>query len=334
MHSVENKRIDQVVLSWLFSFLPENCWESFSGFQQKLEAGLNLTSKELWSSPSPLAPFKELYFSKIPALRNSVAQFQEDGIRFTFPGAWDYPKMLLGIPYSPVFLTYKGLPVWTQGYGVSVVGSRQPTLVTERWCEQELPSVLQQPELFSVSGGAHGVDQITHRISIREKRPTVALLPAGLRKIYPPDFVGWEASILENGGALVSEFSPELGMQKHHFDQRNRLISGLSLATIIIQARRKSGTLLTARHCVEQNRPLFVVPSHPSDVLYRGGLDLLSEGAQMVVDGQDLLIFLSAEISYSCQNFIRRDELSKSQAGRLQSLQLPLVGDAEDRPYI
>ena len=290
------------------SLKPERTWGGFQKLVDLLQLGCKLESAEFWGTDAPFESLKENYFKKLPVLRSYLEKFCELGVQFCYPGAWDYPTSLETIPTPPVFLSYKGSPVWLQQWGLAIVGSRQPNKVTELWCERELPYLVQADDIFTVSGGAYGVDQIAHRLSLRSQRPTVAVLPSGLQKMYPASLQDWEDEVLRYGGALVSEFWPDRGMEKHFFDQRNRLISGLALGTLILQARRKSGTLLTARHCVEQNRPLFVVPSHPLDALSRGGLDLLAEGAQWIFDGRDLASSLSAEISIArqkSQNLIR-----------------------------
>jgi DNA processing protein len=295
--------LNSVVLSFFFSLLPESTWERFKTLQSGLDRGLALTESELWTESGPLAQLKDPWLGRIPMIKQQLQRHLDQGMKFTFPGAADYPETYNSIAFPPVFLSYLGHPVWQERSGVAVVGSRNPSRATTDWCEKALPELTAQTEIFLVSGGAFGVDQIAHRQALRAKAPTVAILPAGLSKIYPSEFSTWAQPIIEFGGALISEFPPETVMEKRQFDRRNRLISGLCIATLIVQARRRSGTLLTARHCMDQGRSLFVVPSHPLDSTYRGGLDLLSEGAQMVLDGVDLAAYVSAELAFHRPHF-------------------------------
>ena len=298
MRNSQELYLDSIVLSFLFSLLPESAWEKFKTLQSGLACGLELNNQDLWSGVGPLSQLRDPWLARVKMIKQQLQRHLERGMKFTFPGAEDYPAIYNSIPYAPVFLSYIGHPVWKERSGLAVVGSRNPTRVTADWCEKALSELAAQTEIYLVSGGAFGVDQIVHRLALRAKAPTVAVLPSGLAKIYPTEFATWTQMIVEFGGALLSEFPPEVVMEKRQFDRRNRLISGLCVATLIVQARRRSGTLLTARHCMDQGRSLFVVPSHPLDAAYRGGLDLLSEGAQMVVDGSDLSAYLSAELAF------------------------------------
>lgn len=215
---------------------------------------------------------------------------------FSFPGDENYPINFLNLEDPPFFLHIKGNPVWKNSYGFAVVGSREPSFLTERWCEQELSFLFEKLPFFIVSGGARGIDQMAHRIALQRHRSTVALIPSGLNALYPENFSNWVSTIIEHQGCVMSEFLPNTKMQKHFFQQRNRLIAGLSLGTLVLEAKSKSGSLLTARQTLQQNKPLFVLPSHPLDEANKGGLDLFIEGATPIRDAQDLIICLSSEI--------------------------------------
>jgi DNA processing protein len=290
-------QIPFIIFSYLYSQLPESQWHHFSKDLHSYSEDPEWREPSLWLDPGTFAALIKLWREQNLVLSRDIEKYLDLGYRFTFPGQWDYPSILQTIPYAPVFLSYIGTPVWNERFGFAIVGSREPLHSTEVWCERELPKLARQPELYFVSGGALGVDQIAHRISLREQAPTVAVIPSGLSNIYPASLNSWQRDILKWGGAILSEYGPNIEMQKHRFDRRNRLISGLSVATLILQARIKSGTLLTAQHCLEQGRSLWVVPSHPTEPHSRGGLELLRAGAQMVLDYQDLRAFLSAEIN-------------------------------------
>jgi DNA processing protein len=149
---------------------------------------------------------------------------------------------------------------------------------------------------YSVSGGARGIDQKAHSLSLLAETPTVAFLPSGMNALYPRQFSDWIKPIVQQGGAVISEYEDEQEMQKHHFLQRNRLISALAEATLIIEAGLKSGTLLTAKQSVEQSRPVWVLPGHPLDSGFKGSVNLICEGATPVRDAQDLSVLFDSEI--------------------------------------
>ncbi len=216
-----------------------------------------------------------------------IKQLKEQNIHILHVEHPDYPKNFYKLPDPPLFLTYQGQPVWKNNQCLSVVGSREPTTRALQWMETHLKSVF--AEACSVSGGARGIDQKAHNISLRLKRPTVVFLPSGLKTIYPQTLSQWSNEIIEQGGAIVSEYLPEVAMQKHHFHRRNRLIAAIGDVLLVVEARIKSGTLLTANLASAIDQSLAVVPTFPDDVRSQGNLKLLLEGVQPVASSQDLL---------------------------------------------
>ena len=148
-------------------------------------------------------------------------------------------------------------------------------------------------EVCSISGGARGIDQKAHNISLRIKRPTVAFLPSGLRSVYPRSLSDWSYEIIETGGAIVSEFLPYTTMRKQHFHQRNRLIASISDTLLIVEARLKSGSLLTANLASNIDQLIAVLPSFPDDIQTEGNIKLLLEGVQPIVSSEDLLSLIN-----------------------------------------
>lgn len=269
-----------------------------------------------------LESFRHLYPGCLEADRGSLASFpevqlalrelnlefewrrfqdyQKRGFEFVAPGRMDFPERLLLIPDPPRGLFLWGARAALDSQALAVVGSRDPSNWTLEWMESELPRFLREnPKAILVSGGARGVDQAAHRLSLRHGRPTVVFLPSGFDEIYPKSLLEWTSSVFASGGVFVTEYAPEMPMRKNYFRERNRLISGLSQATLILEARQKSGTGLTAKAAAEQGRALFVVPSHPRDSSYSGSLQLLSEGAVLLRDAQELTAFFRAELSFS-----------------------------------
>jgi DNA processing protein len=216
-------------------------------------------------------------------------------VKFTFPGDQCYPRSFGKMEYSPYLLSYIGSPVWLDLPGLAIVGSREATRASLEWMEENLASWLHLKAGYIVSGGARGIDQKAHELSLRCGVPTVAVIPSGLGNIYPPSLRSWVSEIIQSGGALVSEYGYKQELRKHFFQARNRIISGLGTCSLIIQAERASGTMITARQSLEQTRPLLVVPSHPLEISHQGGLDLIVEGATPIRDAQDLKLIFDVE---------------------------------------
>ncbi|PWU22319.1 MAG: DNA-protecting protein DprA [Bdellovibrio sp.] len=227
---------------------------------------------------------------------DEIRKWREKGVRFLVPSFSLFPKSFRQIHSPPRLLYYHGSLAGLRNFRLAIVGSREPSGLSLAWIENEIGDLLERQNICIVSGGARGIDQAAHRMALRKNRATAVFLPSGLFRIYPGSLSQWIKPVVEGGGVFLSEYAPYVTLRKSHFAQRNRLIAGLAQATLIMEARPRSGTLLTAQQAVEQGRPLFVVPSHPYDGNSQGGLHLLSEGATMVVDARDLLAFVQAEL--------------------------------------
>lgn len=213
-----------------------------------------------------------------------------NNVKVTEPGSKDYPEAFGDLLYRPSVLFYIGEPIWQRYPLVSVVGSRAPSHTSLSWMDVEIASVLRLSKLAIVSGGARGVDQKAHQISLRYERPTCAFLPSGLRMIYPPNLNEWVQPIVNSGGCVISQFLPSQPMMKSYFRERNRLIAAISPLTLVVECRRRSGTLLTAKYALEFERRLAVLPTSPGES-GMGGLDLICDsGAHTVRDARDLIL--------------------------------------------
>lgn len=212
----------------------------------------------------------------------------ENNVKITFPGQADYPSAFLNLSYRPAVLFYVGSPVWMTHLLISVVGSRSPQISSVNWLEKLLSETLEKYNLGIVSGGAYGIDQKAHQMALRKERPTAVFLPSGLRNLYPSQLQEWVNPIVSSGGCFVSQFLPSQIMQKRYFRERNRLIAALSPVTLVVECRRRSGTLLTAKFALEFERKVRVMPTFPGES-GMGGLDLLCETpAQPIRDMMDL----------------------------------------------
>jgi DNA processing protein len=223
----------------------------------------------------------------------------ENGGLLLYPGHAFYPTGFYQLEDLPYLLRVRGSPVWLSQRGIAVVGSREPSVSSRQWIEEQMSLFLRTQSVYTVSGGARGVDQAIHDLSLRLQVPTVVVLPSGLGHVYPSSLFPWLDMIVEQGGAIISEYDDSVSMKKHLFHQRNRLIPALSLVTLVIDAKIKSGTVMTAHQAMNQGRPLWVLPSHPLDLHAQGGLQLLFDGAQMIRDAQDLNLLYETEFQYT-----------------------------------
>lgn len=200
-----------------------------------------------------------------------------------------YPTAFLALDRPPLILSYFGQPAWLSHKMVSVVGSRNPSFLTRSFVEEQLDHFLtHNKNIALVSGGARGVDQIVHAVCIRKKLATVAFMPSGIFNMYPANFYLWADKIVAAGGAVVSQFAPELPMYKSGFHIRNQLIALMGDYLVLAQAGQKSGSMVTAQHAIKFGKEVFVVPGSPMEPSQRGGLDLLYDGAIPLRDFRDL----------------------------------------------
>jgi len=154
--------------------------------------------------------------------------------------------------------------------------------------QRELAPFLRECGVQVVSGGARGVDQWAHRLAIDSRQSTVCILPSGLLNAYPPAAEPLWARILESGGCLMSTCALNEPMRKHFFHVRNRWIAGLSDLCLVVEANRRSGSLLTAKLANDESREVCTLPVSPMSSQGLGNLDLLMSGATMVRDRHDL----------------------------------------------
>jgi len=208
-----------------------------------------------------------------------------------------YPAILREI-FDPPFVLYcAGRPDALQDSSVAVVGARRPTPYG-RAAAEKLARDLAASGLVIVSGLARGIDSIAHWGALDSGR-TVAVLGSGLDDIYPRENKGLFRKVAETG-AVVTEFAPEMRPLPFHFPLRNRIISGLSLATVVVEATRQSGSLITARLSLEQNRDVMAVPGSPASDLSRGTNWLIKSGAKLVETWEDVVEELPSPLRERC----------------------------------
>ncbi len=199
-----------------------------------------------------------------------------------------YPELLRTIHLPPLVLYYQGLPVWQRRDTIAFVGSRKANVYGKQAVDLLVPDIV-QAGWVTVSGGAYGIDAAVHQATVESGGATVAVLGSGLLKPYPVDHKKLFAKIIDTGGAVVSSFPLETAPFPGNFPARNRIISGMSKGTVVVQAAQKSGALITARYALEQGRSVFAVPGPIGDPLSKGCHDLLHHGARIVTDASDIL---------------------------------------------
>lgn len=173
---------------------------------------------------------------------------------------------------------------------IGIVGTRAASVEI---CQRAsmLSAALARSKLCVVSGLALGIDGAAHRgaLSSEESCPTLAVVAHGLERTYPPSHAALAATIIERGGAIVSEYPPGTEPLKHHFLERNRIVAALSLGVIVMQAGERSGSLVTARFAAEYGRDVFVVEGEDGDASYSGGARLIDEGAIPIAGAREVL---------------------------------------------
>lgn len=195
-------------------------------------------------------------------------------------GENNYPELLSRIDSAPTLLFVVGNPEYLWQPQIAMVGSRNPSHVGLLQAH-EMASQLAADGLVVTSGLAMGIDTAAHKAALEQNRPTVAILGTGVDRVYPARNKGLARRIAEQG-ALVSEFSLTTEPRAGHFPARNRIISGLSLATLVIEAGLRSGSLITARLAAEQGREIMAMPGSVRNANSRGCHALIRDGARLV----------------------------------------------------
>lgn len=200
----------------------------------------------------------------------------------------DFPKVLREIPAAPPVLFVRGSLEPADQWAIAVVGTRRMTAYG-RLVTQDLVAGLVAHGITIVSGLARGVDAVAHRTALENGGRTLAVLGCGIDKVYPPEHRDLAHKIAEGNGALVTDYPLGTEPDSKHFPARNRLISGLSLGVLVIEAGDKSGALITARFAVEQDRDVFAVPGNINSPVSVGTNRLIQQGAKLVTRVDDIL---------------------------------------------
>jgi DNA processing protein len=238
---------------------------------------------------------------------DEIARMEAVGARLVTINDADYPPHLRHIAGPPPILTIMGGEAHANKRTVGIVGARNASAAGRRMA-QLLAADLGREGYAIVSGLARGIDAAAHQASL--DTGTVAVMAGGLDRIYPHENLGLAQAIVDAGGTLLTEMPVGWEPRARDFPRRNRLVAGISLGVVIVEAAKRSGSLITARLALEQNREVFAVPGSPLDARAEGGNHLIQQGARLVTGAHDIVA-----------------ELTHADPGRL-----PLFENEDDHP--
>ncbi len=225
----------------------------------------------------PLERVVEREYSLLKEVGGKIITFKDD----------DYPKRLKDIYDPPALLYVRGELRREDELAVAIVGSRK-TSPYGRWITEKIGQDLARHRVTVVSGMARGIDSVAHQGALQGGGRTIAVLGCGVDVIYPSENRNLFYQIIEQG-AILSEFPMGSPPEGGHFPRRNRIISGLSMGVVIVQASSESGSLITAGYALEQGREVFAVPGNVGAEGSRGTNQLIKDGAKMVESSEDIL---------------------------------------------
>jgi DNA processing protein len=211
-----------------------------------------------------------------------------------------YPSCLREIAKPPLILYVKGQVEVLKARQLAIVGTRKPT-PGGRAMAAHFAQGLVQAGFLVTSGLALGIDGVAHEAALTAGGQTIAVIGSGFHQLYPARH-GRLAERIASAGALISEFSVDTPPNAYNFPRRNRIISGLSEGVLVVEAALRSGSLITARHALEQNREVFAIPGSVNNLMAQGCHALLKQGAKLVENLADILEELSPKVEYKTKN--------------------------------
>lgn len=200
----------------------------------------------------------------------------------------DYPENLRYIEDRPAILFYKGnLDYEKDKNSIAFVGARKCTDYG-KWASKTLSQGVSAAGITTVSGLAYGIDAVCHKSTLDVSGRTIGIIGCGIDKIYPKQNRKLYED-LENNGLILSEFPLGTEPKPYNFPRRNRIISGISLATVVIEAKEKSGTMITTRCALDQGKEVFAVPGNINSIYSKGTNKLIQEGSKLITSPDDIL---------------------------------------------
>ncbi|NLJ97743.1 MAG: DNA-protecting protein DprA [Tissierellia bacterium] len=237
----------------------------------------------------------------------------------------DYPETLKHIYNSPKVLYKKGQIIEKDNLSIAIVGSRKATSYG-KWATERLVKELVKLNVTIISGLASGIDSIAHKMALEEGGRTIGVLGNGLDIIYPKRNKDIYEKIPSNG-AIMTEYFFGVPPLAYNFPQRNRIISGLSLGVIVVEAKEKSGSLITAHHALEQGKEVFALPGNINSIFSRGTNRLIKDGAKLVMDIDDIV-----EEIYELQLQLKKSKEASVDCSQLSSLEMKVFQLIKEGP--
>lgn len=261
----------------------------------------------------------EVYLNKLFAI------IEKHDIDITTIFDVDYPKSLHYIYDSPKVLYRRGRLLDEDKFSMGIVGSRKATSYG-KWATEKFVKELVKLDVTIVSGLALGIDSIAHKATLEEGGRTIAVLGNGLDTIYPKrNKLLYEE--IPKSGAIVTEYTLGTPPLAYNFPQRNRMISGLSLGVIVIEAKEKSGSLITAHHALEQGKEVFALPGNINSIFSKGTNKLIKDGAKILMDIEDVI-----EEIYELQQKLKDKRTEEIDYSGLSPLEIDIIELIKDGP--
>lgn len=280
------QRLDWIRLSHSENVGPQTfrlLMRKFGGAGQALEQLPDLSLRGGKSKPVKVLPQAEA--------EKAIAAAEKLGARFVAAGETGYPPLLQHIHDAPPLLCIRGRAELADMDCVAIVGSRNASAAGLKLARQ-LSAALSEEGFLVTSGLARGIDTAAH--SAAPDARTAAVIAGGIDSIYPPENEALQRKIVQHG-LLITEFLPGSAPQAKNFPRRNRIISGMSIAVVVVEAALRSGSLITARQAAEQGRDVYAVPGSPLDARAEGTNRLIRDGATIVTSVQDVIDALRSQ---------------------------------------
>lgn len=258
-------------------------------FDPTLQAIYEMTPKELQHYFRITSKNLQPFYYDLHAYDSEIFQslYKKQNIQIVTILDKEYSDRLKNIYMPPLVLYCKGNVELLNQRSVAIVGTRNPTMYGKKVTKAIVEEIV-QAGFVTVSGLAKGIDFEVHDQTIKNNGKTIAVLGSGFFHIYPKEHTQLSENISKNH-LLISEYSPNKKPQKHHFPERNRIIAGLSMGTVVIEAREKSGSLITAQMALNEGRDVFAIPGSIFSPTSKGTNLLIQEGAKLVLRGEDII---------------------------------------------
>src|SRR6266478_5710169 len=227
-------------------------------------------------------------WESIVDLPSELKRVKDFGATVITQNSPSYPKPLREIHAPPIVLYVWGEIQDRDQHAIGIIGARRTTHYGSE-CAKKLAYQLAYAGLTVISGLARGIDTAAHQGALAAKGRTIAVIGAGLAKLYPPENAALAEKIRSGNGAIVSEFSMEIEPDRQTFPMRNRIISGWSHGLLVVEAGLNSGALISVAQALEQGRSVYAVPGHINAASAQGSNRLIQQGAKLVMDASDIL---------------------------------------------